>query len=355
MVITAVCVLTAIFTTFVVATSPIDPIPLVLPRHTIPWVRENRKLECVEKLGEGLVLGPEDVVVARDGSLVVATRDGWVKKVWPRNGTVENWKRVGGYPCGLALGVHGEILVADPLQGLLNVTDDDEVRCITSTAEGTPITFPDSVTVSGKGQIYFTDASTKHLLHFWHLDVLESRPHGRVLNFDPTTGRTTVLMKGLAFANGIALSPTEDFLVVCESWKYRCVRYWLEGEFKGTLETFIDNLPGLPDNIHLHAPSQTFWLGLVGGRSWLTDLTLKSALLKHFFAKFWHHVTPFNFERGELIAINLHGQVIVSYQDPRGARFSFATGAVIQDNYLYIGSLTEPFLGRLNLDLQECT
>jgi len=126
--------------------------------------------------------------------------------------------------------------------------------------------FADSVTVARNGQIYFTDASNAYSMHAWHLDVLEARPHGRMLNFNPTTGRTTVMMEGLAFANGIALSPREDFLVVCESWKYRCVRYWLEGERKGTSETFAENLPGLPDNIHLHAPSQTFWLGVVGVR-----------------------------------------------------------------------------------------
>lgn len=80
--------------------------------------------------------------------------------------------------------------------------------------------FADSVTVARNGQIYFTDASSEHSMHSWHLDVLEARPHGRMLNFDFVTGRTTVLMQGLGFANGIALSPQEDFLVVCESWKY---------------------------------------------------------------------------------------------------------------------------------------
>lgn len=128
----------AILVAFMMTTSPIDPIPLVLPRY-LASSSENRMLECVEKLGEGLVHGPEDVVMAGDGSLVVTTRDGWVKKVWS-NGTVQNWKHVGGYPCGLALGVHGEILVADPVRGLLNVTEDDEVRVVTNQAEGIPFT-----------------------------------------------------------------------------------------------------------------------------------------------------------------------------------------------------------------------
>lgn len=104
-----------ILATFMVATSPIDPVPLVLPEFQ-PGP-PNRKLECIQKLGEGWLVGPEDIAVAYDGSLLATTRDGWVKKVWPGdNGRVEDWRYVGGYPCGLALGIHGEVLVCDPMQ-----------------------------------------------------------------------------------------------------------------------------------------------------------------------------------------------------------------------------------------------
>lgn len=53
----------------------------------------------------------------------------------------------------------------------------------------------------------------------------------------------------------------ENELVIC---RYRCLRYWLEGASQGLTEIFIDNLPGLPDNIHLHGASRTFWIGIVG-------------------------------------------------------------------------------------------
>jgi len=139
-VIATACALTALFAFFVVTNSPIDPIPLVLPRFHRP--RNHGKLECVVKLGEGQLQGPEDVVLAADGTaLLVTTRDGWVKKVFQSNGSVLNWRHVGGYPCGLALGVRGEILVADPVRGLLNVTEDDEeVRVVTNQADGLPLT-----------------------------------------------------------------------------------------------------------------------------------------------------------------------------------------------------------------------
>jgi len=38
------------------------------------------------------------------------------------------------------------------------------------------------------------------------LDLFEARPHGRLLRYDPVSRRTTVLLRDLYFANGVALS-----------------------------------------------------------------------------------------------------------------------------------------------------
>lgn len=44
--------------------------------------------------------------------------------------------------------------------------------------------------------------------------------------------------------------------------RFRCLKYWLEGENKGKTEIFVDNLPGGPDNINL-APDGSFWIALL--------------------------------------------------------------------------------------------
>lgn len=49
------------------------------------------------------------------------------------------------------------------------------------------------------------------------LDFLEARPHGRLLRFDPSTNTTETLLEDLYFANGVALSRNEDFVLVVES------------------------------------------------------------------------------------------------------------------------------------------
>jgi len=56
-------------------------------------------------------------------------------------------------------------------------------------------------------------------MHNWYLDVLEARPHGQLLRYNPMSNETVIVLDDLAFANGVALSKDEDYLLVCETWK----------------------------------------------------------------------------------------------------------------------------------------
>lgn len=69
------------------------------------------------------------------------------------------------------------------------------------------------------GSLYFSDASAKFGLHNWYLDFLEAKPHGRLLKYDPSSNRVSTLLDGLRFANGVALSADQRYVVVCESFK----------------------------------------------------------------------------------------------------------------------------------------
>lgn len=81
------------------------------------------------------------------------------------------------------------------------------------------IRFADDVIEASDGSIYFSVASTKHGLHDWNLDLLEAKPHGQILKYDPSTQHTSILLDGLYFANGVALSKDEDFLLICETFR----------------------------------------------------------------------------------------------------------------------------------------
>jgi hypothetical protein len=52
---------------------------------------------------------------------------------------------------------------------------------------------------------------------------------GRLLKYQPSTGRTVVLAEGIWYANGVALSHDESFVAVVETNQLRVLRYWLKG------------------------------------------------------------------------------------------------------------------------------
>uniref|UniRef100_A0A7C9FH52 Strictosidine synthase n=1 Tax=Opuntia streptacantha TaxID=393608 RepID=A0A7C9FH52_OPUST len=227
--------------------------------HSFPPL--NNRLQEVTKIGEGILKKPEDVSVDKEGRLFTATRDGWIRRLL-KNGTLENWKWVNSTTLlGLTTTTSGDLVVCDPVEGLLRVNEDG-VTNILSHVNGSKLRFADDVIEGKDGSLYFSIASTKFGLDEWYFDVLEARPHGKLLKYDPRTKETTVLLDSLFFANGVALSPDQDYLLVCESFKFRCLKYWLQGDLKGKVEIFVENLPGAPDNINL-APDGSFWIALL--------------------------------------------------------------------------------------------
>ncbi|CAL4915378.1 unnamed protein product [Urochloa decumbens] len=226
------------------------------PRH------EARALERSERVGEGRLPGPEDLAYdAAGGWLYTGCADGWVRRVSVPGGDVEDWARTGGRPLGVVLAADGGLVVADADIGLLKVSPEREVALLTDAAEGVKFALTDGVDVAADSTIYFTDASYKYNLANHMTDILEARPHGRLLSFDPATGRTAVLARDLYFANGVAMSPDQSSLIYCETVVRRCSRYHITGDKKGTVEKFIDNLPGVPDNIRYDGEGR-YWIAL---------------------------------------------------------------------------------------------
>ncbi|KAI9111496.1 hypothetical protein K1719_017186 [Acacia pycnantha] len=107
---------------------------------------------------------------------------------------------------GITVTTQGAVVVCDFDKGLLKVTE-DVVPVLVSQVNGSKLSLADEMVEASDGSLYFSIASTKYGLHNW------------------------------------------------------CLRHWLKGEKKGKTETFIENLPGGPDNIHL-APNGSFWVAM---------------------------------------------------------------------------------------------
>lgn len=97
------------------------------------------------------------------------------------------------------------------------MSSDRKVELLTDAVEGLKFALTDGVDVAADGIIYFTDASYKYNLDNHMTDILEVRPHGRLMSFDPSTGRTAVLARDLYFANGVSVSPDQSSLIYCET------------------------------------------------------------------------------------------------------------------------------------------
>ncbi|XP_024391436.1 protein STRICTOSIDINE SYNTHASE-LIKE 4 isoform X2 [Physcomitrium patens] len=343
----------AAFYSYVDRKSPIDAVPIILapfPKAEGVYA-PNTLLQSVEKLGTGKLLQPEDIIVDPSGKfLYVSTSDGWIKKLYLADGSVEDWKHVGGRPLGLAVGNDGEVLVCEPSTGLLKVTDEG-VEVLVTEVEGTKLNFVDAVAVAKDGLIYFTDASTKYPLDDFVLDNLESRPHGRLLVYNPEDKTSRILRKDLYMANGITLSKDDEYLVFAETVAARISKYYLKGNKKGSIEIINENLPGFPDNVHYDSERELLYIGIVGQRDAALDVFLKTPWLKKFVALYEsvRGAVDNSNKMGRVLVIDNNGTPVKSYQDPTGKVVGFTTGGVEVDGYVYVGGLRDDYVGRVKL------
>ncbi|KAK9187439.1 hypothetical protein WN944_018834 [Citrus x changshan-huyou] len=311
--------------------------------------KESSSMKGLTKLGEGCVNHPEDVsVVVSKGALYTATRDGWVKYFILHNETLVNWKHIDSQSLlGLTTTKDGGVILCDNEKGLLKVTEEG-VEAIVPHAG-----FTNDVIAASDGTLYFTVASTKYTPTDFYKDMAEGKPYGQLRKYDPKLKETTVLHEGFYFANGIALSKNEDFVVVCESWK----RYWLKGDRAGILDAFIENLPGGPDNINL-APDGSFWIGLIkmnqtGVRA-IQKCREKWELLDAY-PGLISLLLPMGSDAGaRVVKVDGNdGKIIRDFNDPDATYISFVTSAAEFDGNLYLASLQSNFIGILPLDGPE--
>lgn len=332
---------------------PVDPMGWDAPKNPgyAGSYAENTRLAEGERLALAGQEGPEDAAVGVDGAVFVSTRGGSILRYPPGSDTPEVFVDTGGAPLGLELDGEGRLLVADAYKGLLRVENDKQIKVLAAEADGVPIRYADAVAVAKDGKIYFTDASTKFgaQVHGGSyaaslLDIMEHGGHGRLLEYDPITERTTTVASGLQFANGVALTPDGAALVV-ETGSYRVVRVGLRGAEFGLVTPVLENLPGFPDNIRKGRDGR-YWVGLVSPRSGLLDAMSGLPFVRKVAQRLPAFLRPKAGHYGHVLAIDARGKVLISLQDPAGD-YAFVTGAVETETHVYVTSLKATTLARL--------
>ncbi|RPJ12439.1 MAG: SMP-30/gluconolactonase/LRE family protein [Desulfobacteraceae bacterium] len=308
----------------------------------------NNELAKAELLAKGKISGPEDVVIDSEGRIYGGTQDGKIVRIL-KDGRVETFAETGGRPMGLAFDSKGNLIVADAYKGLLSVDAAGTITVLTTGAEGVPFKFTAHLDIASDGTIYFTDASFKYRLNEYLFDLLESRPNGRFLRYDPDSKITDVLLRNLYFSNGVALSQNEDFVLVNETYRYRIQRYWLKGPKAGSADIFLDNLPGFPDNVTSNRKGN-FWVALFTVKNNQMDSMHPSPFIKKIISRLPKFLWPKPKPYGFVLAVNEDGKIINSLQEPTGEHLNEITGAREHDGYLYLRSLHNDRIGKYKLE-----
>jgi len=328
---------------------PIDPVAYTPPKapELTGVLAPNKLLKNAELLALGRINGPEEVAVDSQGRVYGGTQDGKIMRLLPDN-SLEIFAETNGRPLGLQFDKNKNLIVCDSYKGLLSINRLGQIKVLAFSADGVPFKLTDALDIASDGTIYFTDASSKYGQDEYLYDLSEARPHGRFLGYDPVTGQVKVLLPDLYFANGMALSEQEDFVLINETFRYRIVRYWLKGPKAGTHEIFIDNLPGFPDNISSNRKG-TFWLALFTVRNEIVDLLHIFPFLKTQFAKLpkFFRLKPKPY--GLVLALDEQGKIMQSLHEPTGKHLKEITSAREYDGYLYLGSLGNDRIGKYKL------
>ncbi len=308
-------------------------------------LQPNEQLKQAQLIATGQVYGPEDIAIDKQGRIYGGTQDGKIIRV-RQNGKVETFVKTGGRPLGLHFDAQQNLIVADAFMGLLSINQRGDITRLTDEAAGTPFAFTNDLDIASDGTIYFSDASTEFDQAHYKLDLFNNRPNGRLLSYQPATGKTTVLLDNLYFANGVALSKNEDFVLVNETWRYRIVRYWLKGEHAGTKDVFIDNLPGFPDGISSNRQG-TFWLALPTVRNQQMDKIHPYPALLNLSARLPDALHPQPAPYGLVLALNEKGDVVQSLHDTDGKHIKQVTSVEEYQGAIYLGTLDNDRIGRL--------
>ncbi|MDH6572341.1 sugar lactone lactonase YvrE [Streptomyces sp. SAI-208] len=290
--------------------------------------------------------GPEDVVADSRGRVLTGVADGRILRIdgltEPLAARVEVLADTGGRPLGLELLPDGALLVCDAERGLLGVDlADGTVRVIADEVAGERLRFASNVVALSDGSVYFTVSSRRYPLDHWIGDIVEHSGTGRLLRLAPGDDTPEVLLEGLRFANGLAASADESFLVVAETGARRLTRYWLDGPRAGRAEPHAENLPGMPDNIWRGGPDGPIWVSLAGPRIPPLDLLHRAAPpVRRAAARVAVHA-PYRPTGGiGVLAVDDAGEV-VHHLARRGSRFRMVTSVCEASGHLVLGSLWE--------------
>lgn len=253
------------------------------------------------------------------------------------------------------------------------VSPDDEI-------DGKKSKIFNSVAVASNGDLYWTDSSTEFDLQDGLYDMFADGS-GRLVHYDAKTKKNTVLLKDIHFANGVNLADDESFVLVNELARSRILRYYLKGPNKGTSDTFLDKIPGLPDNLPSDGQGGYFVplvVAIDDQHPLLPQILGPFPLIRKFIARLfglveltfttWNRIYPNEYaqrgahfmghfqsfsglltpKRVTILHVSKTGEILDSIHGLNGKISGISEAAVFKDT-LYLGSPFNDYIARIKL------
>jgi len=331
----------------------------------------NERLWKAQRLFQGEVFGSESVAVMPNGDLIMLDKFAYVHRARPAaNGGYEMLREgpplyIGpGRPLGFHVIENGTaLLVCDSLKGLVRVDLPTGTMSILSnriSASGKPFHYANDLDVALDGTVYFSSSTQGTVarnaegfydtMQSYLLQLVRGDASGQLLTWDPATKQTSVVLDGLSYANGVAVSADGAFVAVVETNHARVLRLWLKGSKAGQTEILVDKLPGMPDGL-TQSVDGGFWLSLVvpvplplvsilapypSVRQLLSHVT---GTLSKYLAKQW----------GCVVRLSSDGMALETLMDPDGSHVSTVSAVTEHDGKLFLGNLGGDFVSVIAL------
>uniref|UniRef100_A0A182M2X2 Strictosidine synthase conserved region domain-containing protein n=1 Tax=Anopheles culicifacies TaxID=139723 RepID=A0A182M2X2_9DIPT len=377
-------------------TFPYEGFRFAKPRELKGALEPTNHLDNAERLFEGKIYGPEallvngkDIFTTIHGGEVIRINGEHITHIakFGKPCELSFEEETCGRPLGLAFDTKGSnLIVGDAYYGIWSVdlTTGNKQQLVSpdTVLEGKGVNRKgklfNSVAVARNGDIFWTDSTSDFTLQDGVFSVF-ANPSGRLFQYDRSTGKNKVLLDRLYFANGVALSPNDEFVLVAETMAAQIRRYYLTGPKAGTDDIFIDGLPGMVDN--LVADAEGIWAPLIQAvddeNPSITQMLSNVPLIRKFVIRMLalaelpmrliHQVMPnvhtqriihaighfeslifFAPSRQTVVKISWGGRILGSLHGFDGSAGTVSHVAELGD-YLYLGSPYNKFLARVPL------
>ena len=296
--------------------------------------------------------GAEDVVVGTrgpdEGAVFTGTADGSIWRVAHDGRRLDLVASTGGRPLGIELDPEGRLLVCDAHRGVLRVDPrNGGIEPLVTSVDGRRMMFCNNAAIASSGETWFTDSSARYGIERWKDDFVQDTRTGRLLRLR-ADGEVEVVLEGLAFANGVALSRAEDFVAVAETAARTVVRHWITGEMAGSRDLLVADLPGYPDNI-ARGSDGLIWVTIASPRDPLVERLQRSPRwLRRSVTRIPERLQPAPRRTVRVQAYDEQGRLVHDC-DVATDRYHMVTGVREHEGRVWMGSLEEGAVAVLDL------